>query len=47
VIVTGVEDDRVLKDAVEAGCAGYVCKTNAAENLAIAVRAAYAGSTTP
>ena len=44
VIVTGAADDYLLKAALSAGCSGYLRKDEAAESLAVAVRAAHAGS---
>lgn len=44
VIVTGVEDEGILRDALQAGCSGYLLKTEGVSQLAVAVRAAHAGS---
>lgn len=43
VMLTGSTDDHVLVESIEAGCSGYVTKTNAVEELVHAVRAAHAG----
>ncbi len=43
VMLTGLSDDHVLVESIEAGCSGYVTKTNAVEELVHAVRAAHAG----
>ena len=43
VMLTGVSDDAVLLAAIEAGCSGFVSKTNAVEEVVAAVRAAHAG----
>lgn len=43
VLLTGDPGDAVLLAAVDADCAGYVEKTNAFEELAVAVRAVHAG----
>jgi len=43
VMLTGVSDDTVLLAAIEAGCSGFVSKTNAVEEVVAAVRAAHAG----
>jgi len=44
-IVTGVKDDQLVADALAAGCAGCIQKTDAIEHLPAAIRAAHAGST--
>lgn len=43
IMLTGSTDDRVLVDAIEAGCSGYITKVNAVDELAAAVRAAHIG----
>jgi DNA-binding NarL/FixJ family response regulator len=43
VMLTAISDDAVLLAAIEAGCSGFVSKTNAVEEVVAAVRAAYAG----
>lgn len=43
IMLTGSTDDRVLLEAIEAGCSGYITKANAVDELASAVRAAYVG----
>lgn len=43
VLITGDGSDEVLLDAIDAGCAGYVDKTRASEELVSAVRQAHAG----
>jgi len=43
VMLTAVSDDAVLLAAIEAGCSGFVSKTNAVEEVVAAVRAAHAG----
>lgn len=45
VIVTGEENDHLLTDALKAGCAGYLKKSEGVETLATAVRGAHAGAT--
>ena len=45
VIVTGTDDDRLFKEALGAGCSGWLLKTEHANSLPLAVRAAHAGST--
>ncbi len=45
VIVTAIDDDTVLRDALRGGCSGYVLKTDAVSSLAAAIRAAHTGST--
>jgi two-component system response regulator DevR len=45
IIVTGLEHDDILRKALSAGCSGYLLKTEAASQLAPAVRAAHGGST--
>ena len=43
VMLTGVTDDRILLNAIEAGCSGFLTKDRAAGEVADAVRAAAAG----
>jgi two-component system, NarL family, response regulator DevR len=43
VMVTSFDDEQVLIDAIEAGCAGFVTKHKAIDEVVAAVRAAYAG----
>lgn len=43
VMVTGFADDKVLLDAIEAGCSGFLTKDRAASEVVDAVRAAAAG----
>lgn len=43
VMLTGELDDRVLVDAIEAGCSGFLTKAHAAHEVVAAVRAAAAG----
>ena len=43
VMLTGRTDDRILLDAIEAGCSGFLTKDRAAGAVADAVRAAAAG----
>jgi two-component system NarL family response regulator len=45
VIITGSVGEQILKDALAAGCAGYLLKTEQAANIPLAIRAAHAGST--
>jgi DNA-binding NarL/FixJ family response regulator len=45
VMLTGAGDDRVLVQAMSAGCAGYLTKDQQIEDLAAAIRAARAGAT--
>ena len=39
VMLTGFDDDRILLDAIEAGCSGFLTKEQAASEVADAVRA--------
>ncbi len=43
VMLTGMTDDRILLDAIDAGCSGFLTKDRAAAEVAEAVRAAAAG----
>lgn len=43
VMITGSTDDRLLLQAIEAGCSGYLTKGRAASEVADAVRGAAAG----
>jgi DNA-binding NarL/FixJ family response regulator len=43
VMLTAAEDDRVLLNAIDAGCSGFLTKDRAAAEVAQAVRAAAAG----
>jgi DNA-binding NarL/FixJ family response regulator len=43
VMLTGERSDDVLVAAIEAGCAGFVPKEQAVEQVIAAVRSAYAG----
>lgn len=43
VMITSFDDDHILIDAIDAGCAGFVPKTNAIEQVVSAVRAVAAG----
>jgi DNA-binding NarL/FixJ family response regulator len=43
VILTGVNDEAAFRDALEAGCAGYITKDRPLDELVSAVRAAAAG----
>lgn len=43
VFLTGSADDRVLLDAIDAGCSGFLTKDRAATDVVSAVRAAAAG----
>lgn len=46
VMVTASGHDTVLADALDAGCAGFVTKDRAADDVVAAVRAAHAGEAT-
>lgn len=39
IMLTGVNDDRLLLDAIEAGCSGFMTKERAAGEVAAAIRA--------
>lgn len=43
VMLTASSDDNILRQAIEAGCAGYLTKDHTLEELILAVRAAYNG----
>jgi two-component system, NarL family, nitrate/nitrite response regulator NarL len=43
VMLTASSDDSVLRQAIEAGCSGYLTKDHTIEELILAVRAAYNG----
>jgi DNA-binding NarL/FixJ family response regulator len=43
VMLTASSDDNVLRQAIEAGCSGYLTKDHTIEELILAVRAAYNG----
>lgn len=43
VMLTGFSDDRVLLDAIEAGCSGFLTKEQAADEVAEAIRAVASG----
>jgi DNA-binding NarL/FixJ family response regulator len=43
VMLTASSDDNVLRQAIEAGCSGYLTKDHTIEELIVAVRAAYNG----
>lgn len=45
IMLTGAGDDRVLVQAMNAGCAGYLTKDQHIQDLAAAIRAARAGAT--
>jgi DNA-binding NarL/FixJ family response regulator len=45
ILVTGTDDPRVVRSAMQAGCVGYLEKTMSLSQLAIAIRAAAAGDT--
>lgn len=45
IVLTGSGDDRVLVQAMSAGCAGYLTKDQPIEDLAAAIRAARRGAT--
>ncbi|HZP30411.1 MAG TPA: response regulator transcription factor [Acidimicrobiia bacterium] len=44
VMLTGFDDDEVLRSAITAGCSGFVTKDRAAEDLVRAVRAVRSGA---
>jgi response regulator RpfG family c-di-GMP phosphodiesterase len=46
VILTGLVDDGVLAEALDAGCAAVLTKGRAFEEIVLAIRAAYAGEVT-
>ena len=43
VMLTATTDDAVLREAIQAGCSGYLSKSAAIEELMLAVRAAHRG----
>jgi two-component system, NarL family, nitrate/nitrite response regulator NarL len=43
VMLTASSDDNILRQAIEAGCAGYLTKDHTLEELILAVRAAHNG----
>jgi DNA-binding NarL/FixJ family response regulator len=43
VMLSGTLDDAVLREAIQAGCSGYLTKGHAIEELILAVRAAHRG----
>jgi DNA-binding NarL/FixJ family response regulator len=43
VMLSGTLDDNVLREAIQAGCSGYITKGHAIEELILAVRAAHRG----
>ncbi|MBV8528556.1 MAG: response regulator transcription factor [Candidatus Dormibacteraeota bacterium] len=43
VMLSGTLDDTVLREAIQAGCSGYLTKGHAIEELILAVRAAHRG----
>lgn len=43
VMLSGTLDDNVLREAIQAGCSGYLTKGHAIEELILAVRAAHRG----
>jgi DNA-binding NarL/FixJ family response regulator len=45
IMLTGAGDDRVLVQAMNAGCSGYLTKDQHIQDLATAIRAARAGAT--
>jgi two-component system, NarL family, response regulator LiaR len=45
ILVTGTDDRKVVRGAMQAGCVGYLEKTMALSQLALAIRAAAAGDT--
>jgi two-component system response regulator DevR len=45
ILVTGGDGHRAVRGAIEAGCVGYLEKTMALSQLAVAIRAAAAGET--
>ncbi len=44
VMLTGFDDDEVLRSAITAGCSGFVTKDRAADDLVSAVRAVQSGA---
>jgi DNA-binding NarL/FixJ family response regulator len=45
VMLTAVKDDETVLESIQAGADGYLTKDRAAEDVVLAVRAAYAGET--
>ena len=43
VMLSATSDDSVLREAIQAGCSGYLTKNHAIEELVLAVRAAHRG----
>lgn len=43
VMLTAASDDMVLRQAIQAGCSGYITKDHTVDELVLAVRAAYNG----
>ena len=43
IILTGADDDQIMLDAIQAGCAGFLTKDRAAAEVAEAVRAVASG----
>ena len=46
ILLTASDEERVVTEAIDAGCAGFVRKTDSIEHLAGAVQAAHAGTAT-
>lgn len=44
VMLTGYQDEATLRQAVEAGCCGFISKDSAIDELVASVRTAYAGN---
>ena len=44
IILTGSSDERILPEAIEAGCSGYLTKTKGIDELIAAVRSAHEGN---
>lgn len=45
VMLTAIKDDETVLESIQAGADGYLTKDRAAEDVVVAVRAAYAGET--
>ena len=43
VMLSATSDDTVLREAIQAGCSGYLTKSHTIDELTLAVRAAYRG----
>ena len=43
VMLSATADDNVLREAIQAGCSGYITKSSAIDELILAVRAAHRG----